>query len=234
MTRPPALTVALPRADVTGVAVVLHGGRERSVAATRSHQLAVLRMLPFAAALRRAGAEHGLAVARLRFAVRGWNGDAQSPVADACWALDELARRFPAVPAALVGHSMGGRAALHAAGHPSVQSVVGLAPWIEAADPVAQLAGRRVLLMHGTRDRVTSPRGSAGFAERAADVAASISYVQVRDDRHAMLRRAGLWHELAAGFVIGTLYGGAADMNGRSDTREVLTKALAGYASFVV
>ncbi len=37
----------------------------------------------------------------------------RSPVADTLWALDQLTERFPDVPVALVGHSMGGRAAMY-------------------------------------------------------------------------------------------------------------------------
>ena len=47
-----ALDVSLPPGDVTGIAVLLHGGRERSTAPVRGNQLAVLRMLPFARSLR--------------------------------------------------------------------------------------------------------------------------------------------------------------------------------------
>ena len=118
----------------------------------RASQLAVLRMAPFVTSLRRAGAEHGLAVARLRYLVRGWNGAAQSPVPDVRWALDRLAEQFPGIPVALVGHSMGGRAAVYAAGHDSVRAVVGLAPWIEPGDPV-RAAGRPARAVRARRPR---------------------------------------------------------------------------------
>ena len=70
------------------------GGRKGHGRVT-ARQLAVLRMLPFAKDLGRAGAPLGLAVARLRYGVRGWNGEDRSPVADGRWALDQLAERFP-------------------------------------------------------------------------------------------------------------------------------------------
>jgi alpha-beta hydrolase superfamily lysophospholipase len=229
----PALSVAAPP-SVRGVALVLHGGRAVSELPVRANHLAVLRMVPFARALRAAGSEHGLAVARLRFAVRGWNGDVQAPVADARWALEHLAARFPGAPVAIVGHSMGGRTALHAADHSNVQAVVGVAPWIEPGDPVEQLTGRRVLLAHGSRDRVTSAAASAGYVQRAAAVAASAAYVSVSGDRHAMLRRATVWHELTAGFVIGVLFGRAVGRTTRDDTANVLVRALAGDGSLVV
>lgn len=229
----PDLVVDEPRGPVRGVALVLHGGRSASVAPTRSRQLSVLRMIPFATALKRAGRKDGLAVARLRFAVRGWNGELRSPVADARWALGQLAERFPGAPVVVVGHSMGGRTALYVAGYPTVTAVVALAPWVEPGDPVEQLAGRHVLVMHGTRDRMTSARGSNAFAARARAAGADVSYVSVEGERHAMLRRAPVWHRLAAGYAVGVLFGRKAS-NSDARTRTVLTEALAGAGSLVV
>ena len=52
----PWMHVALPRSGpVRAVAVVLHGGRERSQMPTAPWQAAVLRLVPFDWALRRAG-----------------------------------------------------------------------------------------------------------------------------------------------------------------------------------
>ncbi|MFN2517899.1 MAG: alpha/beta fold hydrolase [Jatrophihabitantaceae bacterium] len=216
------------------MALVLHGGRSRGTGPVRASQLAVLRMVPFARSLRRAGAADGLAVARLRYQQRGWNGAEQSPVADARWALEQLQRRFPGVAVGLVGHSMGGRAALHVADHPNVRAVVALAPWIEAADPVGQLAERRLLIVHGSLDRMTSPSASAAYAHAAARVAASVTYVTMQGDRHAMLRRATVWYGLTNGFVLGVLCAKQPDGTAGAQTTNVLTKALAGQASLVV
>ncbi len=232
--RAPALHVSTPRGPVRAVALVLHGGRARGRSRVRAHQLAVLRMAPFAAALERIGASHGLAVARLRYLVRGWNGAEQSPVGDVRWALDQLAARFPGIGSALVGHSMGGRAAMYAGGAPGVRAVVGLAPWIEAGDPYAQLAGRRVLIAHGAHDRMTSPAASAAYAEQAATAGAQVGYVTVRDERHAMLRRAKLWHELAAGFVVAVMCDVAPRQAVGTTAASVVTQALAGRRSLVV
>ncbi len=88
---------------------------------------------------------------------------------------------------------MGARTALYVAAHPAVRVVVGLAPWIEAGDAertIPGLAGRRVLLAHGALDRMTNPRSSAAYARAAAGTAASVSYVSVTADKHAMLGRA--------------------------------------------
>jgi dienelactone hydrolase len=234
MSPEPALTVDLPDGVVRAVAVVLHGGRAHGTGPVRTSQLAVLRMVPFAKALRRAGAADGLAVARLRYVQRGWNGAARAPLADARWALAELERRCPGVSVALVGHSMGGRAALYVADHPTVRAVVALAPWIEQGDPVSQLAGRRILIAHGTHDRMTSPPASAAYARAAAQVAASVSYISVQDERHAMLRRAHVWHELTTGFVLGVLCARQPQAAVQPQTTNVLRKALAGQASLVV
>jgi pimeloyl-ACP methyl ester carboxylesterase len=185
-------------------------------------------MRPFAESLERAGGPHGLAVARLRYAVRGWNGTKQSPLADVVGAIDALQAAHPGAPIALVGHSMGGRAALHAAGHPGVSTVVGLAPWIERGDPVGQVSGRYVLLAHGLRDHTTSPQGSAAFARAAQGVAESATYVAVHGDGHALIRRPRLWHDLATGYVLATLCDVPADTTVRRDAANVVGKALAG------
>ena len=234
MTVEPSLSVRMPPGPVRGIALVLHGGRARSTAPARSNQLAVLRMRPFATDLAAAGREDGLAVARLLYRVRGWNGDLQSPVHDARWALRQLADRFPGLPVALVGHSMGGRVALYAADEPNVRAVVALAPWIERGDPVAPVSGRRVLIAHGDRDRLTSPKASAAFARTAIGTAASVSYVVVRAERHAMLRRAAVWHRLSTGFVLGVLFGTRPGGTDADDATNVLTQALAGQAALVV
>ncbi|WP_375475621.1 alpha/beta hydrolase [uncultured Jatrophihabitans sp.] len=232
--RAPYLGVWEPAGDTRAVALVLHGGREDGVTPVRANQLAVLRMRPFAGELRRVGREHGLAVARLRYLVRGWNGARRSPVHDVEWAVGQLAHRFPGAPVALVGHSMGGRAAVYAAGAEPVRTVVGLAPWIEPGDPVDQLAGRRVLIVHGDADRTTSPANSQDFAAAANRVADEVGYVGLRGERHPMLRRPRLWHRLSAGFVLATLCAVPPAETVGGDAANVLAKVFAGTARLVV
>ena len=233
------LDVRTPPGDVQGVVLVMHGGRETSTAPTRANQLAVLRMVPIARALRRAGAPYGLAVARLRFAVRGWNGELRSPVTDAYAALDLLSARFAHQPIALVGHSMGGRTALAVADHPSVTTVVGLAPWIERSDPTTAVAGRRLLLAHGTKDRITDPRRSAWFVGEVEPIARSASFVSIEGDKHAMLGRPQVWNDLTSGYVLGALWDvppgrSPAGESGNTELTNVLVQALAGQATLVV
>jgi len=185
---------------VTGVVVVAHGGQASGNEPTSAFQPAVLRMIPVATAIRQAVSGSGAVVLRPRFRVRGWNGAQASPVPDLEQALDDIAVRHGPVPVVLVGHSMGARAAVRAAGHPAVAAVAGLAPWLPPGEPVDQLAGRRVLLVHGTADSITSPAETWAYVERARAVT-PVAAIEVRGGDHPMLRRARLWHAIAAEFA---------------------------------
>ena len=195
----------LPRGEAapgttTGVVLVAHGGQDSSTEPTSALQPAVLRMIPVAAAIWYGLRGSGVVVQRPRFRVRGWNGAHASPVDDLNQALDVIAAGFGPVPVVLVGHSMGARAAVRAAGHPAVSAVAGLAPWLPPGEPADHLAGRSVLLVHGTSDRITSPAETWAFVERARAVT-EVAAVEVRDGDHPMLRRALLWHAIAAEFA---------------------------------
>jgi dienelactone hydrolase len=157
-------------------------------------------MVPVAAAIRRAFPGSGVLVSRPRFRLQGWNGDQASPVGDLREHLDGLRGQFGPVPVVLVGHSMGARAALRAAGHPSVVAVAGLAPWLPPGEPVDQLSGQTVLLAHGTADVVTSAAETWAYADRARTVT-RVTEVEIRGGDHPMIRRAALWHALTATFV---------------------------------
>jgi len=183
-----------------GVVMVLHGGRSVGPQPASPLQLSVLRMLPVTRAVRRALRGSQVVVERPRFRFRGWNGEQASPVGDLTELLDQVASEFGQLPVVLVGHSMGARAALRAAGHPMVSAVAGLAPWLPPGEPVSQLAGRRVLLAHGSADRVCSPADTWAYAERARAVG-PVATIEIRNGDHAMLRRARRWHRIAAEFT---------------------------------
>jgi alpha-beta hydrolase superfamily lysophospholipase len=182
------------------LALLLHGGAEHGTEAVSRWSGPPLRMMPFGWAVRRRS--RSIAVARLRFRRRGWNGAVADPVLDVVDALDRLAARRPDVPVILVGHSMGGRAAIAVAGDPRVRGVVALAPWIPSDDPIDQLAGRDLCVVHGTRDRRTSPEGSARFVRRVDGVARSACFIPVPGGDHAMLRHFRRWHRITAEAVV--------------------------------
>ncbi|MER5643480.1 alpha/beta hydrolase [Streptosporangium sp. NPDC002524] len=218
-----------------GAVVVLHGGRARGHEPTAPTQPAVLRMIPFERAVRRAVRGRDVVVSRPRFRVRGWNGAEASPVADLHELVDGLG-----VPTVLIGHSMGARAALRMVGHPLVVAVAALAPWLPTGEPAGDLGVTRVLLAHGDRDTVTDPRATWAYAERlrhgsvpahgtevpgagglasrepgsGAGVPAfrrgavgEVAAIEVAGEGHAMLRRAALWHRLAVEFTLLSLDG---------------------------
>jgi pimeloyl-ACP methyl ester carboxylesterase len=103
-----------------------------------------------------------------------------------------------------VGHSLGGRAALLAGGLDHVRSVVALNPWVAAGDR-ADLTGRRVLVVHGTEDRVALPARSLHLARTWGRTAGSLGYLHVEGARHAMLRRGRVFERAATDFVAATL-----------------------------
>lgn len=205
---PKLVDVRVPE-DPAGVVLVLHGGgarRKRMMVSPT--QLSVLRMIPVARRIVHAG-DGRLAVFRLLNSVRGW--DAQhTPVHDTAWALDRIAERLGRRPATcLVGHSLGGRAALLSLGRPEVRSAVALAPWVLPSDVPTGFDGKRILVVHGTRDRIASPERAAALAA-VLSTRADVGYVSVEGGKHAMLRRHALFDGLAAQFAVTTLLGAPA------------------------
>ncbi len=204
------IEVSVPAAPV-GVVLVLHGGASRrSNTMVSPTQLSVLRMVPIAHRVARAGSGD-LAVFRVLNSVRGWDTK-HTPVEDARWALRHVHDRLGgALPTCLVGHSLGGRAALLAAGEPAVRSAVALAPWVYPSDAVPRAANRDFLIVHGTADRIASPANSAAVARALAPVARHVGYVAVKDGKHAMLKRHRTFDGLAADFAVATLLGKTPD-----------------------
>ncbi|MFI1677607.1 alpha/beta hydrolase [Streptomyces sp. NPDC020607] len=194
---------------VRAAVLLLHGGREHGTSTPPALNLPGLRMWPLARAIRKAFGARGVAVGQVRYRCRGWNGERQDAARDASRALADLAPRIGDAPVVLVGHSMGARAALHAAGHPSVRAVVGLAPWCPPGDPVSHLRDRGVVLLHGDRDGTTDPAESGRYVARAAAAGADASLVTMAGSGHAMLRHAASWHALTTATVGGLLGLGA-------------------------
>ena len=182
--------------------IVLHGGASRGDRVMVSPaQLSVLRMVPVARRIARAGRTR-LAVHRLLNSHRGWDSHI-TPVMDLAWALEQVTTQHGDLPVSLVGHSLGGRAALLGGSDPRVRSVVALNPWVAPTDR-AEVRGARVLIVHGTDDRIALPSRSAELVRRLA-ATARVGYVAVPGARHAMLRRGRTFETYAAEFVTATL-----------------------------
>ena len=198
------VTVRAPRRP-EGIVVVLHGGAQRRAqAAVSPTQLSVLRMVPVAHRIARAGRSR-LAVHRLLNSHRGWDTSA-TPEADARWAIRQLREQHGDLPVALVGHSLGGRAAMLAGDDPRVRCVVALNPWV-LPDDRADLRGRRVLVVHGTEDRIAPPSRSVAFVRRLRDAGTDVELVTIPGGKHAMLRHGRTFETYAADFVTATLLG---------------------------
>ncbi|MFC4499754.1 MULTISPECIES: alpha/beta hydrolase [Streptomyces] len=161
----------------------------------------------------RAGREEGLTAHVVHYRRRGWNGSEAHLAADAVWAADEVVRRYGDVPVCLAGLGMGGRAALRAGGHEAVNSVLAIAPWLPEEDvaappePVRQLAGRRVMMVHGTRDERSDPGLSFRLAVRAKKANRDVCRFEVHADGHGLHQYRDEVLALAEDFVTGALFG---------------------------
>ena len=184
--------------------LVLHGGASRpGRSAVSPAQLSVQRMVPIARRIARAGRGR-VAVLRLLNTHRGWD-TTHTPIDDVTWALAQLRERYGDVPVGLVGHSLGGRAALLAGALPGVRCVVALNPWVYPTDR-ADLTGRTVLVVHGTADRVADP-GRARVVASAIAEHTDVTFVPVEGGKHAMLRRGATFERTATDFVLSSLLG---------------------------
>ena len=186
-----------------GIVLVLHGGASRPDNPMVSPaQLSVLRMVPIAHRVAQAGRGR-LAVYRLLNSSRGWDSQ-HTPVHDVQWALRDLEETHGNVPTCLVGHSLGGRAALLAAGTEPVRSAVALNPWVYPSDR-ADVTGRRLLVVHGTQDRIASIDRARSVAQRLALTAESVGFLTVEGGKHGMLRRGAVFERAASDFALATL-----------------------------
>jgi predicted esterase len=197
---------------VSGVVLLLPGGDEVSHRKP-SPMLATASVRALGRRLTRAGRQEGLAVHAVHYRYRGWNGTDATLASDATWAADEAVRRYGDVPVCLAGLDMGARAALHAAGHEAVNSVLAIAPWLPEEDvaappePVKQLGGRRVLIVHGTNDGVCDPELSFRLAARAKKANREVCRFEVHSDGHGLHQYRDEVLALAEDFVMGTLCG---------------------------
>ncbi|MFH9003997.1 alpha/beta hydrolase [Streptomyces afghaniensis] len=199
---------------VSGVVLLLPGGDEVS-GRRPSPMVATASVRALGRRLARAGQDEGLVTHVVHYRYRGWNGSEANLAADAAWAADEVVRRYGDVPVCLAGIGMGGRAGLRAGGHEAVNSVLALAPWLPEEDvaappePVKQLVGRQVLIVHGTNDGRTDPELSFRLAARAKKANRDVCRFEVHADGHGLNQYRDEVLALAEDFVMGALFGRA-------------------------
>ena len=151
-----------------------------------------------------------LTFAEVRYRIKSWNR--------LDWCADDARAAIDAVGAErtlLLGFSMGGAVAALVADEPSVETVVGLAPWFPDRVPLDTLHGRRLAVLHGSLDRPlpgipgVSPATSRRGFERALGLGAEGTYTIINGALHGVairahwgraipLPRAGTWLRLVA------------------------------------
>jgi pimeloyl-ACP methyl ester carboxylesterase len=96
----------------------------------------------------------------------------------------------------LLGYSMGGAVAISTADEPSVERVLGLAPWIPDRLSLEPLRGKRLDVLHGSLDRWlpgipgVSPASSRRGFERARVLGVAGSYELIPGALHGIALRA--------------------------------------------
>jgi pimeloyl-ACP methyl ester carboxylesterase len=136
--------------------------------------------------------------AEVRYRVKSWKR-LESCVEDARAAVDEVG----APRTALLGFSMGGAVSVAIANEPTVEEVIGLAPWLPAELDVTTLRGKRLTVLHGALDRwlpgipgVSASHSRQGF-DRARERGAEGRYVVIPWALHGIAMRAP-WGTLVA------------------------------------
>lgn len=183
--------------------ICMNGGQAAEVEGTWSASLEwlVRRLAPRFPAVR---------FAEVRYRVKSWR--------KLDWCIEDARAAIRAVGAprtVLIGFSMGGAVAVGCADEPSVDTVIGLAPWLPDRLAVDSLRGRRLRVLHGSLDRYlpgipgVSPTLSRRGYERACALGADGEYtvipgalhglaVRARSGRALPLPRARRWAELVA------------------------------------
>jgi dienelactone hydrolase len=164
--------------------VCLNGGRSREVEGTWSASVEwLVRKL--------APRLPELAFAEVRYRIKSWRRLE--------WCVDDARAALAEVEASrivLLGFSMGGAVSVAIADEPSVEEVVGLAPWIPDQLDVTTLRGKRLTVLHGAYDRwlpgipgVSAAHSRAGF-DRARERGADGRYVLIPGAFHGVAVRA--------------------------------------------
>lgn len=130
----------------------------------------------------------------VKFRIKSWNR--LDMCAEDCRSAIEEAVDSGAREVLLLGFSMGGAVAIKSADHPSVKTVLGLAPWIPDRLGLSTLRGRRLIVIHGALDRYlpgvpgVSPASSKRGFERAQREGVEGTYTLVSGAIHPIAVRA--------------------------------------------
>ena len=150
-----------------------------------------------------------LGFAEVRYRIKSWNR------LELCVEDARAAIRETGAPRTLIlGFSMGGAVGISAADEPTVEAVLGLAPWIPAQLSLEPLRGRRLSIVHGALDRPlrgsrACTRSSRRAFARARELGAEGEYHRIPGALHGIavrgrrgrlipLPRAGAWARLVA------------------------------------
>lgn len=131
-----------------------------------------------------------LAFAELRYRIKSWS-KLDWCVEDARAAVAQLGARRTL----LLGFSMGGAVSVRTADISSVETVVGLAPWLPDQLSLEPLRGKRLRVLHGSLDRAlpgipgVAPALSRRAFERAHALGARGEYTLVRGGLHGVAVR---------------------------------------------
>ncbi len=126
----------------------------------------------------------------VRYRIKSWRR-LDWCIEDACAAVSAAGSRRTM----LLGFSMGGAVSIGAAASPTVERVVGLAPWIPDRLPLDSLAGRRLDVIHGSLDRSlpgipgVSPASSRRGFDRAQALGVPGSYTLIPGAIHPIALR---------------------------------------------
>jgi dienelactone hydrolase len=188
----------------SGAAVIcVNGGQSSEVEGTWSASLELLvqRLAPLFPSL---------GFAEVRYRIKSWRR--------LDWCIEDARaaiREVDAPSTLLLGFSMGGAVSIASADEPSVEEVLGLAPWIPDRLSVEPLRGKRLRVLHGSLDRNlpgipgVSPKLSRHGFDRARALGVEGEYtlipgalhgvaVRARSGRLVPLPRARRWLELVA------------------------------------
>jgi pimeloyl-ACP methyl ester carboxylesterase len=132
-----------------------------------------------------------LAFAEVRYRIKSWNR--------LDWCVEDARAAIAQVGAQrtlLLGFSMGGAVGVRTADDPSVETLLGLAPWLPEQLSLEPLRGKRLRVLHGSLDRalpgipgVAPALARHGF-ERALALGAEGEYTLVRGGLHGVAVRA--------------------------------------------